>query len=46
MPDRPGDEATISAEFWYGKRRIPVLGRMMAAVEVGEGNPIVLSAAP
>lgn len=32
----------ISAEFPYKKRRIPVLGHMMAVVEVGEGDPIVL----
>src|SRR5215510_9961548 len=32
----------ISADFPYRKRRIPVLGRMMAVVEVGEGDPIVL----
>src|SRR5262245_15417509 len=32
----------ISADFPYKKRRIPVLCRMMAVVEVGEGDPIVL----
>lgn len=31
-----------SAQFPYEKRRIPVLGRTMAVVEVGEGDPIVL----
>jgi haloalkane dehalogenase len=39
---RPGGEAGLSAEFPYRKRRIPVLGRMMAVVEAGEGDPIVL----
>lgn len=32
----------ISAEFPYQKKRRQVLGREMAYVEVGEGNPIVL----
>ena len=39
-PNRP--ESMISAEFPYSKRRIPVLGLMMAVVDVGEGDPIVL----
>jgi len=39
---RPGRVARISAELPYRKRRVPVLGRMMAVVEVGEGDPIVL----
>src|SRR5262245_50224078 len=41
-PNGPGGPGTISAEFPYRRRRIPVLGRMMAVVEVGEGDPIVL----
>jgi pimeloyl-ACP methyl ester carboxylesterase len=32
----------ISAAFPYQKQRRPVLGREMAYVEVGEGDPIVL----
>ena len=32
----------ISAEFPYRKQRQPVLGREMAYVEVGKGDPIVL----
>jgi haloalkane dehalogenase len=32
----------ISAAFSYEKKRRPVLGREMAYVEVGEGDPIVL----
>jgi len=32
----------IPAESLYEKRRLAVLGRMMAVVEVGEGDPIVL----
>src|SRR5262249_25052646 len=39
-PNRP--ESMISAEFPYSKRRIPVLGLMMAVVDVGKGDPIVL----
>src|SRR5215813_2681149 len=33
---------TISAAFPFQKKRRRVLGREMAYVEVGEGNPIVL----
>jgi haloalkane dehalogenase len=33
---------TISAEFPYEKKRLQVLGREMAYVEVGQGDPIVL----
>ena len=32
----------ISAAFPYKKQRMRVLGREMAYVEVGEGDPIVL----
>jgi haloalkane dehalogenase len=37
-----GDPNMISAEFPYQKQRRLVLGREMAYVEVGEGDPIVL----
>ncbi|MET3996985.1 hypothetical protein ACVWXN_002107 [Bradyrhizobium sp. i1.4.4] len=32
----------ISAAFPYQKKRMQILGREMAYVEVGEGNPIVV----
>jgi haloalkane dehalogenase len=37
-----GGKIMISAAFPYHKRRLRVLGRAMAYVEVGEGDPIVL----
>jgi haloalkane dehalogenase len=43
VPDGTADEANvISAAFPYQKQRWRVLGREMAYVEVGEGDPIVL----
>jgi haloalkane dehalogenase len=39
MPQQP---STISAEFPYEKKRLPVLSHNMAYVEVGQGDPIVL----
>jgi haloalkane dehalogenase len=40
--EEEGGEAMVSAAFPYHKRRLRVLGREMAYVEVGEGDPIVL----
>src|SRR5438270_12117338 len=40
--NRPGEANMISAAFPYQKQRRRVLGREMAYVEVGEGDPIVL----
>src|SRR3954465_12434254 len=37
-----GEANMISAAFPYQKQRRRVVGREMAYVEVGEGNPIVL----
>jgi haloalkane dehalogenase len=43
VPDRTTEETNqISAAFPYQKQRRRVLGREMAYVEVGEGDPIVL----
>jgi haloalkane dehalogenase len=42
-PRSPGKESNkISAAFPYQKKRRQILGREMAYVEVGEGDPIVL----
>jgi haloalkane dehalogenase len=43
-PRRPGGGGTdmVSAAFPYKKQRLRVLGREMAYVEVGQGDPIVL----
>src|SRR5215471_7512737 len=40
--NRPGEANMISAAFPYQKQRRRVLGREMAYVEVGQGDPIVL----
>src|SRR5690349_14276069 len=40
--NRTGEDNMISAAFPYQKQRRRVLGREMAYVEVGEGDPIVL----
>jgi haloalkane dehalogenase len=39
---REGEAKMISPEFPYKKQRRQVLGREMAYVEVGQGDPIVL----
>ena len=40
--DRPTENNPISAAFPYQKKRRRMLGREMAYVEVGQGDPIVL----
>jgi haloalkane dehalogenase len=42
QPWAAGEEKMVSAEFPYQKQRRRVLGREMAYVDVGQGDPIVL----